>query len=692
MNSLIWKEVRENVKWLPLPSVVILLVFLIDKPTQPMPGSTTAYFLCLTAVVFGLGIGFLQVFFEGHGDKRSVLLHRPLTPSRVFVAKVLAGVVLYVVALGIPFLSVEGWYATPGNLAAPYHWRTSLPWLADILSGLVYYFAGMLVAQREARWYGSRGLALAAAFFVSYLVWALPEFWEALVAIAIVGLFVGVAAWGSFCTGGAYAPLPWFAKVSLGATMLLGLLILSMMGKQRLGEWLDPGMHYQVDVDDHRRVLYSTDQEGHGLIGLRDGDGNELDPKTERWRDNSGFLEWPRHSGYRHTGRFYVECSNRTRPANERWFYDQAQGRLVGFDTHYHHSLGSFGPDGFTPAGQPPGRRFPGELRYATNRGQGLSSEDLAFPDGVYCVDFVRRSIRRLFTSAPGETVNAARWWNDEEAHREALVVSTNQAFHVVTEDGRRLASMPRAFSSEKYGPIFIGKFKDPERYYVRYDLRYWLREPEEYRTEPSYLLEYDAAGHELARRAVPPFPYPASSYAQALYGLATPMTEVATLVETSRYMRARARAQRSTEKCSLIDYLEGIQYYVPGTATMASTLSPATQPTSGLILAYILLILLSAAASALGCFLLARRYAFSRSRRFGWALCGFLFGWAGLVLMLVLQEWPARIACPSCHKRRVVTRDTCEHCGALHAAPAQDGTEVFESAAIAPHLAMTAS
>ena len=67
---------------------------------------------------------------------------------------------VYLLALGIPFVCFETWKARPGNLLAPYHWRMSLPWLADILSGLVYYFAGMLMAQRAARWYGSRGLAL----------------------------------------------------------------------------------------------------------------------------------------------------------------------------------------------------------------------------------------------------------------------------------------------------------------------------------------------------------------------------------------------------------------------------------------------------------------------------------------------------------------------------------------------------
>ena len=122
----------------------------------------------------------------------------------------------------------------------------------------------------------------------------------------------------------------------------------------------------------------------------------------------------------------------------------------------------------------------------------------------------------------------------------------------------------------------------------------------------------------------------------------------------------------------------------------MATTLSPATQLPRGLIPGYIALILLSAAASALGCFVLARRHAFSHARCISWALVGFLFGWVGLVLMLVLREWPARIVCPKCGKLRVVTRDTCEHCGATHAVPTPDGTEIFESAAT-PQVAVTA-
>jgi hypothetical protein len=101
---------------------------------------------------------------------------------------------------------------------------------------------------------------------------------------------------------------------------------------------------------------------------------------------------------------------------------------------------------------------------------------------------------------------------------------------------------------------------------------------------------------------------------------------------------------------------------------------------------------LLAAGVSALICFVLTRRHAFSRLHCVVWALCGLLWGPVGLLLLIALQEWPARIPCPKCSNLRVVTRETCEHCGAPHTAPAADGTEIFESTATVVHAAMTAS
>src|SRR5947209_6526045 len=112
MRVLIWKELRENLKWVPLPGLLILLLFLVDRPEEPMPDFSGALLFCLAAAGFAAGLGFVQVFFEGHADKRSLLLHRPLSRSRIFLAKALAGVGLYLLALGIPLACLQIWMAT----------------------------------------------------------------------------------------------------------------------------------------------------------------------------------------------------------------------------------------------------------------------------------------------------------------------------------------------------------------------------------------------------------------------------------------------------------------------------------------------------------------------------------------------------------------------------------------------------
>jgi hypothetical protein len=114
-------------------------------------------------------------------------------------------------------------------------------------------------------------------------------------------------------------------------------------------------------------------------------------------------------------------------------------------------------------------------------------------------------------------------------------------------------------------------------------------------------------------------------------------------------------------------------QLFVPGAGANAA-------PAGGVVVAYRVLILLAALACATTCFLLARRYAFSRPACAGWALCGLLFGWAGVVLMIVLQDWPARVRCASCGRPRRVDRESCEHCGAAQARPTWDGTEILET------------
>jgi hypothetical protein len=618
MKALILKELRENIKWVPLPSLVILLVFLIDKPDEPMFDVTGAFFCCLTACVFAAALGFLQIYFEGHGDRRSLLLHRPLSPPRIFLAKAVAGVGLYLLAMGIPFVCLEIWMATPGNMPAPYHWETSLPWLADILSGLVYYFAGMLVAQGEVRWYGSRGLALAATFFCSYLVWTLPEFWQALVAIGIMGLFVGVAAWGNFCVGGAYTPQPGIAKAALSLTFLASLLVLSVLIKQLIGEWFDSGFFWDYTVDRKGREVAMPFAKGRGSLGpWINLHGDEL-PDLNRSETGvimapNRTMEEPLSWSYRNGGRYYVECRHSSRPAIECWYYDQAQGRLLGYDAYYRHFLGSFGPNGFTPSDAQPGEGFRGELRYENGRWGPGRFRLLAFPDHVYAIDIAQRTIRSLFTPCAGDTVAWADVYRDYLTQWEAVVVTTDKSFHFLTREGLPLVSFPRVHDRDGRF-VDLGRLENPVRYYAWY----WpctgafFLGPEESKTAPFDLHEYDANGREVAHQHDAQLPYPAASYAKAFFGLVTPMTEAAAVVGVLRYLRSEGRAQVRPHQPVLLESLENSRYYIPGTSRFEET-------PNGLVPAYFALILLGAAASALSCFLLARLSAFSRARCLGW-------------------------------------------------------------------------
>ena len=52
-----------------------------------------------------------------------------------------------------------------------------------------------------------------------------------------MGGVVGTAAWGSFLTGGAYAPQPRPARLALALTFLMGLSILAFTAKVFLGIW-----------------------------------------------------------------------------------------------------------------------------------------------------------------------------------------------------------------------------------------------------------------------------------------------------------------------------------------------------------------------------------------------------------------------------------------------------------------------
>ena len=68
---------------------------------------------------------------------------------------------------------------------------------------MVYYFAGLLTGLRKARWFASRGFGLGLAVVANFSLFAVPEFWHALLIIVVAGTLLALAVWGGRTPGGA---------------------------------------------------------------------------------------------------------------------------------------------------------------------------------------------------------------------------------------------------------------------------------------------------------------------------------------------------------------------------------------------------------------------------------------------------------------------------------------------------------
>ena len=186
------------------------------------PGGSSRFllFTMFGSATAGLALGLLQMLPERHKDHWAFLVHRPVTRTTIFLGKALAGVCLYLLALGIPVAFSVLWVATPGHMAAPFYVPMAYPGLADVLCGLAYYFTALLIVTREARWFGSRGLSLSIPTVASALVCSRPHFWLALLAVLVAVATTAIAAWGTFASRGNDSSLPILARGIVGAGLL----------------------------------------------------------------------------------------------------------------------------------------------------------------------------------------------------------------------------------------------------------------------------------------------------------------------------------------------------------------------------------------------------------------------------------------------------------------------------------------
>ena len=666
MKPLLLKDLRENLK-IALIGLAIFTLLLVDcyygslahlealvsndrgnavVLPQPLLGDL-AGIMTLFCALFGVGLGFLQNRNEAHRDLWAFLVHRPLSRTRIFWAKTMAGLALYSLGAGLPLAIFVVFVRLPGKVAAPFEWGMVWPLFCLFLTGLAYYFAGALTGLRHARWYLSRSFGLGMAWLASSAVLD-PACRFPLLGVILPTVVLATAVWGSYQTGGAYRGQPVAGKGALALAMATSSFFILFIFTRGIIYLASGGSapqsytytNYEMFGDGtvvkttyrNGQAVETADTDGHPLIAIKTNkpfDQNEFYGKRAEDRFKLSNMPEPREG--RRLARNAYDYFRAWNFANKTVWYLDRHGKLTGYDSHTRKCIGTLS----APDGEP--FLWQGGQSYIYNPEDHQTQLFFFTKKAVYQVDFLAHTVTPVFTPENEEAISG---FSGEVSgdFNEAWLVSTHNQVYLLDTAGKVIFKIPY----------------DPD--YVKYpDVQLW--------------------DLDRTNAAIPHFAVWFTTHA-------------------NRYVASNSRRPIQVvwlspdlgviKKASLPPLPQS--HLTPSTADkIAGKLALALVPPvvavvsvwtffgGGYLTNFPLAVICAGVV-----WWLARRYQFPLTARIGWALFMLLTGLPGLLGFLCVQEWPAREVCPDCQKRRVVDREFCEHCGAPFPPPEKNGTEIF--------------
>jgi|GEM_PF-449939 len=512
LRQMLWKEFRENLLWAALIAAAfgIALAYGWSKLQDPYNHYAYHSFMWETLLVIsrfggpiaGLALGFLQTIPEWSRDRWAYLIHRPISPGRIFLAKAAAGITLYLLATGVPY-AVLCWTATrPGALAAPVYLELSLAGWMNLLGGLPFYFGAMLTTLREARWTGSRGwglLAALAAIASSTMTTAGMEAFR----LAGFTLAIACAAAGAFLAHSGNGAPRWWFKTGLALTLLWGawglLFLLSLLAQmarpQSEHAYTENAIHLDgrpVQVTARRGSPSQIIDEMGGAVEI----SKEAAGRSELWRVPEGYfapsrIDVPFFENI--TRNYHRQIWNKLDQlesvGSTIWYFSTLENKLLAYDRFTRQRVAEGGPDGISRPPDAPAMPFPGF--YTRNYYAALQ-----FRTGVYAVDFYKETITPILeTSGPeqsayeGSAVVKKRY----DAPFENLRIFTvmNGVLTIQSPDAQPVLVKDLPKLDKKYQLHEVAYHYDLERAYAFYGLN-WNTPSKDRKTLPTYIWEAD--------------------------------------------------------------------------------------------------------------------------------------------------------------------------------------------------------
>jgi ABC-type transport system involved in multi-copper enzyme maturation permease subunit len=633
---------------------------LYDYTAFPLNHDTA---MLLTAVIFPLiaaAIGFAQFFFETKPDLWAFFVHRPVSRATLFYGKVAAGLIMFLAVTVIPYTLAVLWQADPAHIPAPFDWSLALPGYLDILHSLAFYFAAVVVARRQARWFGSRIFPLGFPIFTAVLMVGTSQVSIAL-AVSLVSIaLTALAARSVFVAGGFFATQPVSARFSLGVMVVSGLCLLGGVVVVFIAKTLySPNDYtirdYRVAGDGTIYLEQNRFTAGASSTTYTDLQGNPYHP-GDPYAESSGFslVNFPEHPyrRYRMQDQAYFQLGA---SENNIFYFDTRHGCILVYSAIPHGFLGSLGPDGFAPGKRIPGRSF--DSRVTPNYEFGSGPSHFVAGNTLYRLSPTGApAVEALYTAPSGETFVGSSRLNSSRGIRgsafapsDRIVIATSARVVVLEPAGKSVLDVP--LPRVPGGFLRVVRHGAGDRYTFWYDPRGSMVG----RAGSYEFVTADAATGEISRRTAPDIGgYSSDVESRTVYAFMT-LAPLAPCVAGAG--------------------LEMLDFYLAGLHVPVMEDSRARTELFWM-LGYLTL---GSLLGVVGAFLVARRHNFSRSRTLAWCLIALAMGIPAVLLMPLLLELPARPPCPLCKKPRPVTADLCPHCGKPFPTPTPNGTEIYD-------------
>jgi hypothetical protein len=666
MKTLIQKDLRENLK-VALIGLLIFSLLLLggyqssvtllknyisgvgyssgqNNALQPLLARSLLLEMAFFSAIFGAALGWLQTRNEAHRDLWAFLIHRPVTRSKIFGGKAVAGLCMYFFGAGLPLAIFVSFVRMPGHVAAPFEWAMTLPSLSIFLTGIGYYFAGLLTGLRQARWYASRSFGLGLGIFASVGVFSLP-LWMSLVLIAIVIPIVAAAAWGAYQSGGFYRGQPLAGRLALTAAMTAGCAItlfvcVGLLFALVLNPLLPrPTSVFNSYVMTRDGTIYKETYQNIQDMEISDLDGHPLlNPKNGQKMKYQEF-----YSRIASGGMIYTNLKKRSQISNliensqyffylqnvsakTLWYLDR-HGIISGYDGQTRKYIGSLDPHG-DDGSVAPEPFLRNSIYYYYNPSSEVQKHMIATAKAVYQVDYIARTVKPVFALTNDDEIGGCFDGGQVSSN---FFITTRTSISLLDYDGKPIFTLPYKPGYLEYPQVQFSFLKStnslPDKFAV------WFypdnqKMPIQVKWLSSDLIVTNSAELPVLR----PVETPAG-------GIDWPDKMATALLPPPTHVEFN------------IKFFDAWNLFSYGLALICATIG----------------------------WTLARRYNFSTKASLGWTLFIFLLGIPGLLTLLCVQEWPVRETCPNCKKLRAVDREFCEHCRAPFLPPEKNGTEIFE-------------